>query len=101
MIYHVREYGYNENYEEFFKGLAELKKHIEITYPGVTMTPMYNLDGVRGKVHILSSYSNMGEFEKINDLMDKDEKIVEFMMKNMENLKLDVPPIDHFYRGIS
>ena len=101
MIYHVREYGYTENYEEFFKGLAELKKHIENTYSGVTMTPMYNLDGERGKVHILSSYSSMGEFEKINDLMDKDEKIMDFMMKNMENFKQDIPLIDHFYRGIS
>ena len=101
MIYHVREYGYTENYEELFKGLAELNKHIEKTYPGVTSTPMYNLDGERGKLHILTSYASMGEYEKVNDQMDKDEIIVDFMMKNMKNINLNVPMVDHFYRGIS
>ena len=101
MVYHVREYGYTENYAELFKGLVEIKEYIEKTYPGVTSTPMYNLDGERGKVHILTSYSSMGEYEKVNDLMDKDEKIVEFMIKNMKNYNLNVPLVDHFYRGIS
>ena len=101
MIYHVREYGYTENYAELFKGLAEIKEYIEQTYPGVTWIPMYNLDGERGKVHILSSYSSMGEYEKVNDQMDKDETIAAFMMKNIKNLNLNVPLVDHFYRGIS
>lgn len=99
MIYHVREYGYTENYAELFKDLIEMKEHIENTYPGVTSTPMYNLDGERGKVHILTSYSSMGEYQKIGDQMDKDEKIREIIMRNIENLRL--PEVDHFYRGIS
>jgi thermostable 8-oxoguanine DNA glycosylase len=76
-----------------------MKEHIENTYPGVTSTPMYNLDGERGKVHILTSYSSMGEYQKIGDQMDKDEKIREIIMRNIENLRL--PEVDHFYRGIS
>ena len=99
MIYHVREFGYTENYAELFKDLIEMKEHIENTYPGVTSTPMYNLDGERGKVHILTSYSSMGEYQKIGDQMDKDEKIREIIMRNIENLRL--PEVDHFYRGIS
>ena len=99
MIYHVREFVYTENYAELFKGLVEMKEHIEKTYSGVTYTLMYNLDGERGKVHILSSYSSMGEFQKVGDLMDQDEKIREIIMKNIENLK--PPEVDHFYRGIS
>ena len=99
MIYHVREFGYTENYAELFKDLIKMKEHIENTYPGVTSTPMYNLDGERGKVHILTSYSSMGEYQKIGDQMDKDEKIREIIMRNIENLRL--PEVDHFYRGIS
>ncbi|HAK44972.1 MAG TPA: hypothetical protein DCO79_03495 [Spirochaeta sp.] len=101
MIYHVREYCYTENYAELFKGLMEMKEHIEKTYPGVTWTPMYNLDGERGKVQILSSYSSMGEYEKINDQMDADETISTLFMKQIKNIDLDMPPVDHFYRGIS
>ncbi len=101
MIYHVREYIYTENYAELFKGLVEIKTHIEKTYPGVTWTPMYNLDGERGKVHILSSFSSMGEYEKVSNQMDKDETISAFYMQHMKNINLDVPPVDHFYKGIS
>ena len=101
MIYHVREYGYTENYAELFKGLVEIKEHIEKTYPGVTSTPMYNLDGERGKVHILTSYSSMGEYEKVNDQMDKDETFTALQMEQIKNINLNVPVVDHFYRGIS
>ena len=101
MIYHVREFGYNENYVEFFKDLSELKEQIEKSYPGVSVTLMYNLDGERGKVHILSTYSSMDEYEKINDQMDKDEKINEQMMKTMRNYNSNVPLVDHFFKGIS
>ncbi len=101
MIYHVREYSYNGNYADLFKGLPRIKMHIEKTYPGVSWTPMYILDGERGKVQILSSYSSMGEYEKITDLMDKDATISAFYMDNIKNINQDVPPIDHFYRGIS
>jgi hypothetical protein len=101
MIYHVREYGYSENYADLFKGLVEIKEHIEKTYPGTTWTPMYNMDGERGKVHILSSYSSMSEYEKINDQMDNDETISAFYVQHMKNISQDVPLIDHFYRGIS
>ena len=100
MIYHVREYSYTENYAELFKGLVEIKEHIEKTYPEVNYTPMYNLDGERGKVHILTAYANMGVFEKVNDQMDKDDTISAFYMEHMKNINLDVPPVDHFYRGI-
>ncbi len=100
MIYHVREYGYTENYAELFKGLAEINEYIEKTYPEVTSTPMYNLDGERGRVYILSSYPSMGVYEKVNDQMDKDETIAAFMMKHMENINLNVPVVDHFYKGI-
>jgi len=41
----------------------------------------------------------MGEYEKVGDLMDKDEVITGLVMKNIENIVL--PPVDHFYRGIS
>jgi len=101
MIYHVRAYGYTENYAELFKELVELKEHIEMTYPGVNSTAMYNLNGERGKIHILTSYSGMDEYEKVNDEMDKDETITAFYMQHMKNINLDIPPIDHFYRGIS
>ena len=99
MIYHVREFGYTENYAELFKGLVEMKEHIEKTYPGVTSTPIYKLDGERGRVQILTTYSSMGEYEKIGDQMDKDERIREIIMKNINNIIL--PETDHFYRGIS
>jgi len=101
MIYHVREYGYTESYADLFKGLAEIKEYIEKTYPGVTSTPMYNLDGERGKVQILTTYSSMGEYEKVNDQMDSDETLTALIMKNMKSINLNVPIVDHFYRGIS
>ncbi|MCK5197117.1 MAG: hypothetical protein KAR21_02135 [Spirochaetales bacterium] len=101
MIYHVREFGYTENYAELFKDLIKMKEHIENTYPGVTSTPMYNLDGERGKVHILTSYSSMGEYEKVNDQMDKDETFTALQMEQIKNINLNVPIVDHFYRGIS
>ena len=97
----VREYSYNENYAELFKGLIEIKTHIQKTYPGVTFTPMYNLHEEREKVHILTSYSDMGEYQRVNDLMDKDEKSAAFYTKNMRNLNSDIPPVDHFFRGIT
>ena len=101
MIYHVREYGYTENYAELFKGLAEIKKYLEKTYSGVTWTPMYNLDGERGKVHLLSSYPSMDVYEKVNDQMDKDETFTALQMEQIKNINLNVPIVDHFYRGIS
>ena len=76
--------------------MPELKEHVEKTYPGVTVTLMYNLDRERGKVHILTSYSSMGEYEKVNDQMDKDETMSAFIMKNMKNINTNVPIVDHF-----
>ena len=101
MIYHVREYGYTESYADLFKGLAEIKEYRNCTIFLDDSTPMYNLDGERGKVHILTTYSSMGEYEKINDQMDRDETLKAFIMENMKSINLNVPIVDHFYRGIS
>ena len=43
----------------------------------------------------------MDVYEKVNDQMDKDETITAFMMKQIKNINLNVPIVDHFYRGIS
>ncbi len=101
MIYHVRELSYSKNYQEFFTALSDLKKLVDKSNPEINMTLMYNLDGVRKKVHILTSYSSMGEFEKINDQLDEDDKIMEIMMNLLGSAEEDLPFIDHFYRGIS
>jgi len=70
--------------------LVLLNTHILIT----------NLDGERGRVQILSSYSSMGEVEKVNAQMDEDEKNSSLFRQQMKNINLAVPPVDHFYHGI-
>ena len=100
MIYHVRELSYSKNYQEFFTGLSDLKKLVDEAHPEIKMTLMYNLDGERKKVHIVTSYSDMGEFERINDELDKNDKIMETTINLLGAGEEDRPFTDHFYRGI-
>lgn len=100
MIYHVRELSYTKNYQEFFTALSDLKNLVDEAFPEIKMTLMYNLDGERKKVHIVTSYSDMGEFERINDELDKNDKIMETTINLLGTGEEDRPFTDHFYRGI-
>ena len=100
MIYQLRELNYTENYQEFFQALTELKEEVEKAHPEITVTLMYNLDGVRGKAQIMTSYSSMAEYERINDQLDKNEKVIGLTMKLLKDADRNHLFVDHFYRGI-
>ena len=92
--------NYTENYQEFFQTLTELKNLIEKKHPEITVTLMYNLDGVRGKAQIFTAYPSMDAFEKINDELDKDEEVVALTMTLLKDADRNNMFIDHFYRGV-
>ena len=100
MIYHLREMNYTENYQEFFQALTDLKELVEKKHPEVHVTLMYNLDGVRGKAQVFTSYPSMDAFEKIGDQLDNDEDVVGLTMKLLENADRNHLFVDHFFRGI-
>jgi hypothetical protein len=99
MIIQTREFGYGENYTEFFEGLKKWKAVVEQKYPEVNITLMYNLAGERGRLTVQTSYPTLADYERIDAALDNDEEIGVIMSGMFEYL---VPPIkDQFYRVIS
>jgi len=99
MIIQTREFGYGENYGEFFEGLKKWKAAVEQKYPEVNITLMYNLAGERGRLTVQTSYPTLADYERIDASLDNDEEIGVIMSGMYEYL---VPPIkDQFYRVIS
>jgi hypothetical protein len=99
MIIQTREFGYGENYGEFFEGLKKWKAAVEQKYPEVNITLMYNLAVERGRLTVQSFYSTLADYERIDAALDNDEEIGSMMNGMNEYL---MPPIkDQTYRVIS
>ena len=99
MIIQTREFGYGENYGEFFEGLKKWKATVEQKYPEVNITLMYNLAVERGRLTVQTSYPTLADYERIDASLDNDEEIGVIMSGMYEYL---VPPImDQTYRVIS